>query len=92
MHRTIAAFVLSTVVLTVPAAIAADDATTGRIGPSLRILNNGRHLTPYGRLVNVGNDSTVWANTFNGSTDDALALQDSTVRAVAAAIAATPNR
>ena len=44
------------------------------------------------RLVNVGNDSTVWANTFNGSTDDALALQDSTVRAVAAAIAATPNR
>jgi serine/threonine-protein kinase len=44
------------------------------------------------RLVNVGNDSTVWASTFNGSTNDALALQDSTVRAVAAAIAATPNR
>ena len=44
------------------------------------------------RLVNVGNDSTVWASTFNGSTDDALALQDSTVRAVAAAIAAVGNR
>ena len=44
------------------------------------------------RLVNVGNDSTVWASTFNGTTNDALALQDSTVRAVAAAIAATPNR
>ena len=44
------------------------------------------------RLVNVGNDSTVWASTFNGSTADALALQDSTVRAVAAAVAAAPNR
>ena len=44
------------------------------------------------RLVNVSNDSTVWASTFNGSTNDALALQDSTVRAVAAAIAATANR
>jgi len=44
------------------------------------------------RLVNVGNDSTVWASTFNGSTNDALALQDSTVRAVAAAIAAVGNR
>ena len=41
------------------------------------------------RLVNVGNDSTVWASTFDGSTTDALALQDSTVRAVAAAVAAT---
>ena len=41
------------------------------------------------RLVNVGNDSTVWASTFNGTTADALALQDSTVRAVAAAVAAT---
>jgi serine/threonine-protein kinase len=41
------------------------------------------------RLVNVGNDSTVWASTFDGSTNDALALQDSTVRAVAAAVAAT---
>jgi len=44
------------------------------------------------RLVNVGNDSTMWASTFNGSTNDALALQDSTVRAVAAAVAAAPNR
>ena len=41
------------------------------------------------RLVNVGNDSTVWASTFDGSTTDALALQDSTVRAVAAAVAAS---
>jgi eukaryotic-like serine/threonine-protein kinase len=44
------------------------------------------------RLVNVGNDSTVWASTFDGTTTDALALQDSTVRAVAAAVAATANR
>jgi TolB-like protein len=41
------------------------------------------------RLVSVGNDSTVWANTFDGTTNDALALQDSTVRAVAGAVAAT---
>ena len=44
------------------------------------------------RLVSVGNDSTVWASTFNGTTTDALALQDSTVRAVAAAVAATAGR
>jgi TolB-like protein len=41
------------------------------------------------RLVSVGNDSTVWASTFDGSTAAALALQDSTVRAVAAAVAAS---
>jgi YVTN family beta-propeller protein len=45
------------------AALAADD---GRIGPSLHILNNGRHLTPYGRLVNVGNVPTGGALTPNG--------------------------
>jgi TolB-like protein/tRNA A-37 threonylcarbamoyl transferase component Bud32 len=39
------------------------------------------------RLVSVENDSTVWASTFNGTTADALTLQDSTVRAVAAAVA-----
>jgi len=41
------------------------------------------------RLVSVGNDSTVWAGTFDGTTNDALALQDSTSRAVAGAVAAT---
>jgi len=44
------------------------------------------------RLVSVGNDSTVWAGTFNGTTSDPLTLQDSTVRAVAAAVAATARR
>jgi serine/threonine protein kinase/TolB-like protein len=44
------------------------------------------------RLVSVANDSTVWAGTFDGSTTDVLALQDSTVRAVAAAVAATASR
>jgi serine/threonine-protein kinase len=44
------------------------------------------------RLVSVGNDSTVWAGTFDGTTNDALALQDSTVRAVAAAVANSPRR
>jgi serine/threonine-protein kinase len=43
------------------------------------------------RLVSVGNDSTVWAGTFDGTTNDALALQDSTSRAVAAAVAATAS-
>jgi len=41
------------------------------------------------RLVSVANDSTVWSGTFNGTTNDALALQDSTVRAVSTAVAAT---
>jgi YVTN family beta-propeller protein len=45
------------------AAFAADD---GRIGPSLHLLNNGRHLTPYGRLVNVGNVPTGGALTPDG--------------------------
>jgi YVTN family beta-propeller protein len=64
MHRTIAALAISTAALGVPAAIAADP--PGRIGPSLRILNNGRHLTPYGRLVNVGNVPTGGALTPDG--------------------------
>ena len=41
------------------------------------------------RLVSVNNDSTVWSGTFDGTTNDALALQDSTVRAVSAAVTAT---
>src|SRR3954447_21536181 len=54
MHRTIAALALSVTAAAAIPALGADD-NEGRIGPSLRILNNGRHLTPYGRLVNVGN-------------------------------------
>jgi YVTN family beta-propeller protein len=46
-----------------PTALAADD---GRIGPDKRIVNNGRHLTPFGRLVNVGNVPTGGALTPNG--------------------------
>ena len=63
MQRTIAALALSTAAITAFPALAADD---GRIGPSLRILNNGRHLTPYGRLVNVGNVPTGGALTPDG--------------------------
>jgi serine/threonine-protein kinase len=48
----------------------------------------GSRLRVSVRLVNVANDSTVWASTFNGTTADALTLQDSTVRAVASAVAA----
>ena len=44
------------------------------------------------RLVSIANDSTVWAGTFDGSTNDALAVQDSTVKAVTAAVAATGRR
>jgi DNA-binding beta-propeller fold protein YncE len=46
-----------------PAAQAADP---GAIGPSLGIVNNGRHLTPYGRLTNVGNLPTGGAVTHDG--------------------------
>ena len=55
MHRTIAALALTSAAVAGSVAFAAD---TGRIGPSLKIVNNGRHLTPYGRLVNVGNVPT----------------------------------
>src|SRR4051794_41964659 len=55
MHRSIAALAIAGATIAASAALAAD---SGRIGPSLRILNNGRHLTPYGRLVNVGNVPT----------------------------------
>jgi YVTN family beta-propeller protein len=61
MPAALAAAVLALVIA--GAALAADD---GRIGPSLHILNNGRHLTPYGRLVNVGNVPTGGALTPNG--------------------------
>jgi TolB-like protein len=44
------------------------------------------------RLVSVANDSTVWAGTFDGTTTDALALQDSTVKAVTAAVTASARR
>jgi TolB-like protein len=44
------------------------------------------------RLVSVANDSTVWAGTIDGATTDALGLQDSTVRAVTAAVTASVRR
>jgi DNA-binding beta-propeller fold protein YncE len=61
MPAALAAAVL--VLVVAGTAFAADD---GRIGPSLHLLNNGRHLTPYGRLVNVGNVPTGGALTPNG--------------------------
>ena len=39
-------------------AIAAVAVPPGRIGPSMRLLGNGRHLTPQGRMTRVGNFPT----------------------------------
>src|ERR1700704_3517245 len=39
-------------------AIAAVAAPGGRIGPAMRLLGNGRHLTPQGRMTRVGNFPT----------------------------------
>src|SRR3982074_2608648 len=39
-------------------AIPAVAAPDGRIGPSMRLLGNGRHLTPQGRMTRVGNFPT----------------------------------
>jgi YVTN family beta-propeller protein len=64
MHRSIVA--LAVVGATIAASTAALGADDGRIGPSLHIVNNGRHLTPYGRLVDVGNVPTGGALTPNG--------------------------
>jgi YVTN family beta-propeller protein len=57
--------VVVAVLATASAALAAGDGS-GRIGPSLRIVNDGRHLTPFGRLVNVGNVPTGGALTPDG--------------------------
>src|SRR3954451_15054903 len=57
---------LAAAVLALVPAAAALAADSGRIGPSLKLLNNGRHLTPYGRLVNVGNVPTGGALTPDG--------------------------
>ena len=38
----------------------------GRVGPSLRLLGNGRHLTPQGRMTRVGNFPTGGAVTRDG--------------------------
>jgi DNA-binding beta-propeller fold protein YncE len=47
-------------------ATAAVSLTDGRIGPSLRLLGNGRHLTPQGRMTRVGNFPTGGAVTRDG--------------------------
>src|SRR4030081_532482 len=39
-------------------AVAPVAAPDGRIGPSMRLLGNGRHLTPQGRMTRVGNFPT----------------------------------
>jgi DNA-binding beta-propeller fold protein YncE/phospholipase C len=47
-------------------AIAAVVAPDGRIGPSMRLLGNGRHLTPQGRMTRVGNFPTGGALSTDG--------------------------
>jgi DNA-binding beta-propeller fold protein YncE len=47
-------------------AIAAVAAPEGRIGPSMRLLGNGRHLTPQGRMTRVGNFPTGGALSIDG--------------------------
>ena len=47
-------------------ATAAVSLTDGRIGPSLCLLGNGRHLTPQGRMTRVGNFPTGGAVTRDG--------------------------
>ena len=44
----------------------AQTASDGVIGPSLGILDNGRHLHPYGKLVGLGQFPTGGAVTPNG--------------------------
>jgi YVTN family beta-propeller protein len=63
VHRPRLVALVIAVLMAAPVALAADD---GRIGPSLQILNNGRHLTPFGRLANVGNVPTGGALTPDG--------------------------
>jgi hypothetical protein len=51
MLRVPIAALVAAAALATATALAADD---GVIGPSLKIVNSGRHLTPYGRQVTVG--------------------------------------
>src|SRR3989440_1869054 len=46
--------------------LAAGVAPDGRIGPSMRLLGNGRHLTPQGRMTRVGNFPTGGALSSDG--------------------------
>lgn len=46
--------------------VAGDDVQVGRIGPASGVLNNGRHLQPFGSLVAVGQFPTGGAVTPNG--------------------------
>jgi DNA-binding beta-propeller fold protein YncE len=62
----IALGVAGLVLVGVGAAIAAGSLSRGRIGPSLGLLANGRHLTPQGRLTPLGNFPTGGAVTRDG--------------------------
>src|SRR5438045_3453747 len=50
----------------VAVAAGASSLFVGRVGPSLRLLGNGRHLTPQGRMTRVGNFPTGAAVTRDG--------------------------
>ena len=54
LPRSVGAALLTLAALGAVAAVALA-AVPGRIGPSLHLVNNGRHLRPYGKLVKVGN-------------------------------------
>ena len=65
-RNAIALGVAGLVLVGVGVAIAAGSLTKGRIGPSLSLLANGRHLTPQGRLTPLGNFPTGGAVTRDG--------------------------
>ena len=68
MRRSLPSLVLTlAVVLGAAVALAwAQGAPEGRIGPDLGLLNSGRHLTPTGELVALGNFPTGGALTPDG--------------------------
>jgi DNA-binding beta-propeller fold protein YncE len=65
--RSLVAAVAAAAALAFAAGLAvAQGTSSGRIGPALRITDNGRHLTPFGHLVALGNFPTGGAVTPDG--------------------------
>lgn len=65
-RRVIAAVAALALVATAAIAVAQDSAEQGHVGAALSILNDGRHLQPFGRLSTLGNFPTGGAVTPDG--------------------------
>jgi hypothetical protein len=66
VRRTVLAVLSLAALAAAVAAVAAVVSPDGRVGPDRRLLGNGRHLTPFGKQVRLGQFPTGGAVTPNG--------------------------